>query len=158
MVTMQDEIFGVLTLDYTWRKDYVLDMFGVRVSTLIRVEADAKDSITDNQRRAFLAYLEDEKRIVLDVETAVLNYYQSNVQSFRANFGDDVRDVNSPVSVNLSSFSRLLSLRHICFLYSGDADRKVGFVFDARFDPEMGVGVLIVNEVVEQVSVQDIVL
>lgn len=37
-------------------------------------------------------------------------------------------------------------------------DEKIGFVFDASFDPELGVGVLVSNGNVDDVDVQDIVL
>lgn len=37
-------------------------------------------------------------------------------------------------------------------------DRQLGFIFDSIFDPELGIGVLVINEQVVAVGVQDIVL
>jgi hypothetical protein len=40
-----------------------------------------------------------------------------------------------------------------------DADaRQIGFIFDATFDPQLGLGVLLTNGSVEAVDTQDILL
>lgn len=40
------------------------------------------------------------------------------------------------------------------FNFDGD-ERDIGFVFDATFDPELGIGVLVTNSLVSTVDVRD---
>jgi hypothetical protein len=159
MVSLVDNVFGSLELDYCWYKNEAIHIFGMDYFTPIRVAADQQDEITENQREAYKEYCKEKKMIIEKVENAVYTYYLDNVTAMRSNSLENKRDLCVPIQPSMIEFSRLISLDYIRFLYSKNTSvRKIGFVFDAKFDPELGVGVLVVNGQISEVSVQDIVI
>nr|WP_158699627.1 hypothetical protein [Pseudomonas aeruginosa] len=53
----------------------------------------------------------------------------------------------------------LISLKRIKVMSAFEAGvRQIGFIFDAVFDPQLGIGVLVTNGSVEAVDTQDILL
>jgi hypothetical protein len=152
MVTFDDPVFGLLRFDYTGYRSYALDLFGGPTETLLRVEADGPDDITDGQRRAFVAFREHEAAIVSQVVLALSGYLRAE------DAHSDAAGGAPPVDLEDRACRPTLWLRHFCFLYSSSGDRRIGFVFEGGPDPELGIGVLVVDEVVKQAGAQDFVL
>ena len=61
--------------------------------------------------------------------------------------------------VSFEDIREMVNLKYLKVIYTEiGEDRELGFIFDASFDPELGIGVLVSNERVVEVGVQDIVL
>ncbi|WP_227505622.1 DUF6985 domain-containing protein [Acinetobacter calcoaceticus] len=59
----------------------------------------------------------------------------------------------------LESIKKMVILKCLKIIHTEiGEDRQLGFIFDSIFDPELGIGVLVINEQVVEVGVQDIVL
>ena len=144
MEPIVDPVIGSLQFaHHCWNRSFQVRSFGKDVEVPLRVE---NEQIDETDRATFAAFVREIEKIIPDVEAAVDGYYRANFASADG----------APASV--TSLGELVSLHHSAILYSRPGVRNVGFVFDADFDPELGVGVLVVNEAVVRTSVQDIVL
>ena len=144
METITDPVLGQLSFDYTWHRAFRLRFFGKALTTLLRVEADEGEVITDVCRAAYRELIENLEHIVSQVEASVEQY---------------CLDAFPESPVPSVAVGQLVSLHHVCILLSrNSAKRMIGFVIDSPLDEEQGIGVLVVNGLVSEVSVQDSVL
>ena len=147
MMYITDPVFGDLfNEDSLWMRPYELEIFNKKrlLSLIVYSYEDDGSDITNHQREVFIRFEKAKNEIIYDVEKEVLNYYKEN-------FNFD--------ATSLSDLNGMVTLKYIKFLLTDDGeDREIGFIFDAVFDPELGVGVLVTNEKVVDVGVQDIVL
>ena len=147
MMYITDPVFGDLfNEDSLWMRPYELEIFNKKrlLSLIVYSYEDDGSDITNHQREVFIRFEKAKNEIIYDVEKEVLNYYKEN-------FNFD--------ATSLSDLNGMVTLKYIKVLLTDDGeDREIGFIFDAVFDPELGVGVLVTNEKVVDVGVQDIVL
>lgn len=144
MKTILDQYFGEMQFNMFWHRPYKICIFASEKSTTLVVQTFDDDEITDSQRLTFEYFERNQQRIIAEVERGILIYYKSTF--------------NSKVST-VSEVSSLVELLAIKIMYSNVDDiQEIGFVFDASFDPELGIGVLVANGKVQAVDVQDIVL
>lgn len=142
MNILNDLVLGELTFDMWWFREYEITVFGRKYLVPLIVQTFDEDGISDNQREAFLEFEKNKNSIISSMEIAILAYYKENF---------------SPNANSIEDVSTLVELLKIKILSSDDL-RELGFIFNASFDPELGVGVLVVNENIEEVDVQDILL
>ena len=131
-----------------WRRLYLTEIFGKQINIQLVVDSygdnDDGSDITTNQREAFLNFEKNKKDIIEEIEQAVLSYYKKITNNQMVSF-EDIRE--------------MVNLKYLKVIYTEiGEDRELGFIFDASFDPELGIGVLVSNERVVEVGVQDIVL
>ena len=159
MAIISDDTFGDLMFDYSlYRSDYQLRLFGVELSTILRLQADDIDDITRNQREAFIEFEKNKALILEAVEEAIYAYYLEHCEEYRRS-NESNKDQVAALVKSPAELAELLELTALKVMYSSDSSvRKIGLIFDALFDRELGVGELIANEKVKEVSVQDIVL
>ena len=149
MKKLTDDVFGELIYENLfWRRLYLTEIFGKQINIQLVVDSyddnDDGSDITTNQREAFLNFEKNKKDIIEEIEQAVLSYYKKITNNQMVSF-EDIRE--------------MVNLKYLKVIYTEiGEDRELGFIFDASFDPELGVGVLISNERVVDVGVQDIVL
>ena len=149
MKKLTDDVFGELIYENLfWRRLYLIEIFDRQVNIQLLVDsyddADDGSDINTNQREAFLNFEKSKKDIIEEIEQAVLSYYKEITNNQMVSF-EDIRE--------------MVNLKYLKVIYTEiGEDRELGFIFDASFDPELGVGVLISNERVVDVGVQDIVL
>ncbi|WDG79713.1 hypothetical protein PUP68_09050 [Pseudomonas chlororaphis] len=159
MITVEDELFGRLEFDGVWSRPYEIEIFNRKVNVVLIVQTFDDDPVSNNQRMTFLEFAGSQKSIIERVEVAALNYYLSKVEDYRACFDRDEVERKAPKTCDVFGFGELVELKQIKIMYTDEGrDREVGFVFDAVFDEQLGVGVLVSNGVVIDVDVQDIVL
>lgn len=142
MNILNDLVLGELTFDMWWSREYEITVFGRKYLVPLIVQTFDDDGISDNQREAFLEFEKNKSSIISSMEMAILAYYKENF---------------SPNANTIEDVSTLVELLKIKILSSDDM-RELGFIFNASFDPELGVGVFVVNENIEEVDVQDILL
>ena len=149
MKKLINDVFGELIYENLfWRRLYPTEIFGKQINIQLVVDSyvdnDGGRHITTNQREAFLNFEKNKKDIIEEIEQAVLSYYKKITNNQMVSF-EDIRE--------------MVNLKYLKVIYTEiGEDRELGFIFDASFDPELGIGVLVSNERVVEVGVQDIVL
>ncbi|CAN1596891.1 DUF6985 domain-containing protein [Pseudomonas mediterranea] len=159
MTVVLDEDFGKLHFDGVWIGVCEVFIFGSVCEVELIVQIFDNASISEIQRLAFREFSLNKAAICLMVEKAVFDYYLCRVEEYRECFDADEADINAPKVHAISEMRGLISLRSIKVMSPFDAGaRQIGFIFDAMFDPQLGLGVLVTNGAVEAVDTQDILL
>lgn len=144
MGTLNDNIFGELyNKELLWLRPYEIEIFHTLYPIELNVytyEDDGSD-ITQNQRDTFINFELNKKNILDNVEKEIQKYCYEKFQI-----------------AELEGIKKVI-LKYLKIIHTEvGEDRKLGFIFDSIFDPELGIGVLVINEQVVEVGVQDIVL
>lgn len=142
--TLNDKVFGELyNKELLWLRPYEIEIFHTLYPIELNVytyEDDGGD-ITQNQRDTFINFELNKKSILDDVEKEIQKYCYEKFQI-----------------TELESIKKVI-LKYLKIIHTEiGEDRQLGFIFDSIFDPELGIGVLVINEQVVEVGVQDIVL
>jgi len=144
-----DSVFGELTFDdYDWVKNIDMSIFGKTTNMELVVQPnDDANSIFDEQRIAYSEFMKNREKLIKEIELAVVKYYQEVLlNSGRAKVDDKkILDLVEPLSL---IFPMVLKAE----------ETRVGLSFNADCDPEHGIGVLLKNGNIEEVSTEDIVL
>ncbi|MEJ7582190.1 hypothetical protein WKI22_16925 [Acinetobacter baumannii] len=144
MGTLNDNVFGELyNKELLWLRPYEIEIFHTLYPIELNVytyEDDGSD-ITQNQRDTFINFEVNKKNILDNVEKEIQKYCYEKFQI-----------------AELEGIKKVI-LKYLKIIHTEvGEDRKLGFIFDSIFDPELGIGVLVINEQVVEVGVQDIVL
>ncbi|UZE24511.1 hypothetical protein LOY67_03600 [Pseudomonas sp. B21-056] len=159
MTVVLDGDFGKLHFDGAWIGVCEIFIFGSVCEVELVVQTFDNASISEIQRLAFREFNLHKAAISSMVEKAVFDYYLCRVEEYRECFDADEVDINAPKVHAISEMRDLISLRCIKIMSPFDAGaRQIGFIFDAMFDPQLGLGVLVTNGAVEAVDTQDILL
>lgn len=142
--TLNDKVFGELyNKELLWLRPYEIEIFHTLYPIELNVytyEDDGSD-ITQNQRDTFINFELNKKNILDNVEKEIQKYCYEKFQI-----------------AELESIKKVI-LKYLKIIHTEiGEDRQLGFIFDSIFDPELGIGVLVINEQVVEVGVQDIVL
>ncbi|EPL5262352.1 DUF6985 domain-containing protein, partial [Acinetobacter baumannii] len=126
-----------------WLRPYEIEIFHTLYPIELNVytyEDDGSD-ITQNQRDTFINFELNKKNILDNVEKEIQKYCYEKFQI-----------------AELEGIKKVI-LKYLKIIHTEvGEDRKLGFIFDSIFDPELSIGVLVINEQVVEVGVQDIVL
>ena len=161
MNLISDPDFGELCLssDEIWTGQCEVLFFAEVVYAELVVQTFDDDPISQVQRAAFREFDSNKALICQRVEQALFDFYAENIERYRACFHPDEVDVKAPELSTADGLRELLVLRCVKVMFNFDGDgRDIGFVFDATFDPELGIGVLVTNGFVSTVDVQDFLL
>ncbi|WP_273819283.1 DUF6985 domain-containing protein [Pseudomonas asplenii] len=159
MINVSDRDFGELKFDGAWTGECEILIFGSLCKVDLVVQIFDGATISEVQRLAFREFELDKNKFSVIVGEAVFNYYLSRIDEYRACFGTDELAVKVPDVYEVDDMRSLVSLRCVKIMSPFEADvRQVGFIFDAIFDPQLGLGVLVTNGSVEAVDTQDILL
>lgn len=145
MNEINDKIFGILNNEESlWMCSYEIELFNqlCTVGLIVYCYEDDGSDITDNQRETFSRFELNKKNILKHVELSLMEYCRKEAEV-----------------IETGNIENVTSLKYIKIIHTENGeDRKIGFIFDTSFDPELGVGILISNERVVEIGVQDIVL
>ncbi|EOY6916251.1 DUF6985 domain-containing protein [Acinetobacter baumannii] len=144
MGTLNDNVFGELyNKELLWLRPYEIEIFHTLYPIELNVytyEDDGSD-ITQNLRDTFINFELNKKNILDNVEKEIQKYCYEKFQI-----------------AELEGIKKVI-LKYLKIIHTEvGEDRKLGFIFDSIFDPELSIGVLVINEQVVEVGVQDIVL
>lgn len=158
MIEIDDKVFGKIVYDIYWKRPYSLFFLGKdRYITLV-IDGDKDGDFEDSQYKAFKWFEESKSSLMIDVENRLYEYYLANLSENRARFGDQADEL-SPMIFSKDGLEGLLQLKQAIVMESFDLDDlSVGLIFDSKWEPELGVGVKIVNGKLAEVGHQDIVL
>lgn len=158
MIMINSKVFGELSYDVYWQRDYSIDFLKKERKVILAIDGDNDMDFEESQYRAFEELEANKDAIVKKVEDQLFKHYLSECDENRAKFGSDASCL-SPVIYEKENLEDLVNLKQVIIMESFDENsREIGFVFDAKWNPELGVGVKVVNGEVELVGTQDIVL
>lgn len=159
MHAISDPDFGELRVDDVWTGQCEVVFFGKVFKVELVVQTFDDYPVSEVQRIAFRDFESNKTLICQQVEQAILAFYLENLERYRECFDLDEANVKAPEIESTSSLRDLVLLRFIKVMTNFESDdREIGFVFDATFDPELGVGVLVSNGSVSTVDAQDFLL
>ncbi|MBA1377712.1 DUF6985 domain-containing protein [Pseudomonas brassicacearum] len=159
MSIVSDIDFGELHFDGVWTGLCCVAIFGNRYEVPLVVQTFDGEPISETQRLAFREFDSNKNAVSLLVEEAVFNYYLGRLEDYRACFDGDEVDTKAPRVHAVDDMRDLVSLKCVKVMSAFNAGaREIGFIFDAVFDPQLGLGVLVTNGSVEAVDTQDILL
>lgn len=159
MEVILDSDFGDLHFERVWLGSCDATLFGECAKTKLIIQTFDGEPISYVQRLAFKEFCEHKAAICLAVEQSMYRHYLCMLEDYRACFSPQEVDARAPVVHDSSGMKRLVSLRCIKVMAAFEPElRQIGFIFDATFDPQFGLGVLVTNGAVEAVDVQDILL
>ncbi len=112
-------------------------------------------AVEDWQLTLASQFCEKEENLKEEVFQSILTHYLGQVQELRAQFSEEYAHL-VPLVENVSQLKELLTPTGI---YIGELDPKkeaIGLLFECTWEEEHGLGVLIKNWKVEEVSHQDV--
>ena len=156
---MIDPDFGKLEFNEIWTGHCEIVLYGEPLSVTLVIQTFDDDPITETQRLAFREFNSYKAPIGRAVEAAVFDHYCAHLETYRNGFDANEVDTKAPFISGPCDLRNLVSLNEIKVMSAFDsAKRQIGFIFDATFDPELGLGVLVVDGRVTEVDVQDFLL
>ncbi|MGX5726971.1 DUF6985 domain-containing protein [Metapseudomonas otitidis] len=159
MEIVLDEDFGELRFDGVWTGSCEVVIFQERSEVELVVQTFDNNPISETQRLAYREFLLDSAFICSSVEEAVFTYYNDRLSEFREWLDACELNEKAPQVSSVGDVGKLVTLIGIKVMYPLDPGmRQIGFIFDAVFDSQLGVGVLVTNGSVEAVEVQDFLL
>lgn len=159
MSQMIDPDFGELCFDDIWTGPCEIVLYGEPLLVTLVIQTFDDDPITETQRLAFREFNSHKVSIGRAVEAAVFDHYCAHLEAYRNGFDANEVDTKAPVISQPCDLRNLVSLTEIKVMSAFDNEtRQIGFIFDATFDPELGLGVLVVDGRVTEVDVQDFLL
>ncbi|MBD8496062.1 hypothetical protein IFR09_20445 [Pseudomonas syringae] len=159
MSVIQDQDFGELHFDGIWQGVCEVVFLGRRLDVELVIQTFDDAPISQTQRLAYREFVANKASICAQVEEAILKHYLDHLCAYRACFDAHEVDAKAPSVREVEGMRDLVCLRCIKVMYAFDEGvRQVGFIGDATFDPELGLGVLVTNGFVEAVDTQDFLL
>ena len=156
---MQDETFGNLEYDYGWIGEYTYKIFGSVVSVKLVIPCDEGQEIEHAQKEAFVRFDANKDNLVASAERVIFDYYLDVVEEYREKLGPEFADKMAPNIDKIDQLIPLIKATEIIIQQSfSSEDRIVGLLFTCSWEPELGLAVKFVNELIEEVGTQDIVL
>jgi hypothetical protein len=159
MDILKDDEIGEFSYFYGWVRDYTILLFCRPIDVQLVIPCDEGDEIEETQRAAFLAFNAKKDDYTGLAERAIFDYYQTVCAAYRDRFGADCADELAPVVTDISQVKDLILATQVIIQQSFESgERVVGLMFNCSWEPELGLAVKFVNEVIEEVGTQDIVL
>ncbi|MGZ0713737.1 DUF6985 domain-containing protein [Pseudomonas palleroniana] len=159
MIDKLDKDFGELHFDEAWIGKCEIFIFKRAYEVSLIVQTFDGASFSEDQRLAFREFNLNKSAVSSAVEKAVFSYYLCRVDEYRESFDAEEAEIKAPKVYTIDDMQDLVSLKCIKVMSPFDAgSRQIGFIFDATFDSQLGLGVLVTNGSVEAVDTQDILL
>jgi|GEM_PF-1539646 len=136
-----DIAFGELYHEIYFIRDYEINIFNQSFVAELEVEVSDFNRITNFHRLTFIEFEKNLNQIIKKVEVAVINYCN---KFYNASNKDNI-------------FQKL-TLTNIGINGRCDKNKRIiGFVIDDEYDPEMGIGIEMINEEVHAIGTQHLV-
>ena len=100
-------------------------------------------------------FCEREKELKEQVFQRILAYYQDGWADLKAQFGEDFAHL-APAVESIVQLKQLLTPVGVCIGELDPEEEAIGLLFECTWEPEHGLGVLINNWNVKEVSHQDV--
>ncbi|KEQ12244.1 hypothetical protein GZ78_27855 [Endozoicomonas numazuensis] len=158
MIEIDDNVFGRIVYDLYWKRSYTLSFLNKDRDITLVIDGDEDGDFEDSQYKAFQNFEAIKTSLIPDVEDNLFKYYLANISENRDKFGIQ-SDKMAPLIFNKEGLDTLLDLKQVVVIESFDSnDLNIGLVFDAKWEPELGIGVKLINGKLVEIGYQDIVL
>ncbi|MCQ2233016.1 MAG: hypothetical protein MJZ30_14325 [Paludibacteraceae bacterium] len=145
---INDEAFGEMVYDYSWKKSVKMDLYGVKGRWIdVVASADPGEGINEAQRTAYRAYLEKAENFMDEIPNAVIAYYLENYEDIEE--WNNIPDQYNKQKVTKDSVMELLNFKTLYF----DEEGRYGWLCGCTWD-SAGLAIVLSNDKVE-VTVQD---
>lgn len=137
MNSINDEVFGEMTYDYSWEKYEVRNIFEEQISVRIVARAYEGQEILDIQRESYMKYVNNEEVYMKKIPQILLAYY-IDVYDDIIEFCDmpekyEIKNINS------DSVLDLIAVNTIFF----DREGNFGYLCDCGWDDENGIAIIL---------------
>lgn len=142
------EPFGFMdsNLNLIEHKKYII--FGESKEITFTLAGYEANDITNAQERAYNEFIDNSLDYITLIEESLFNYYKLN----RAKIYQDLPDDGMvPYVQMVSDLRKVFDWDQLYFLPNGE----IVFMFEATFEPELGIGVLIVDKCVKTINAQE---
>ena len=151
-----DAVFGKLEYDDVWSRKMKEMFLGNEVEICLIVDCDEDDEFEEEQYIAYEAFVKKSDIIYKEAIQAILSYYKNIREELGYNeeFNEDY-----PLIETVEDILKHITFSGIVVTESIDSDeREIGLTFECTWNEEDGVGVMIINEKVDEVGYQDITM
>jgi hypothetical protein len=156
---MHDKVFGEIDYEYGWFRNYTYKIFDTEAKIKLVIPCDEGQEIEPAQKDAFIRFDSNKNDMAASAEKAIFSYYLGIVDEYREKLGVEFADELAPKIDKPDHLALLVKPTEIIFQQSfSSQDRIVGLLFTCAWEPELGLAVKFVNELIEDVGTQDIVL
>lgn len=159
MRTLHDELFGELSYEYGWVRNYFISFFNETVPVQLVIPCDEGDEIEPAQRIAFTRFDTNKDLYMHQAEEKIYEHYQSVCEEYRERFGVEFADKLAPIIREQREIKPLVKPTQVVIQQTfGSSERVVGLLLTCSWEPELGLAVKFVGDTVSEVGPQDIVL
>ena len=152
---MNSVVFGELQYEYGWNGKVTLDWYGESREIDLLISGEADEEIDPLQCDSFQTFNESWTVIEESLLNEILSYYVD----LRADLGySDNSNEEYPEITDNEEIKKMITLDMVVIPLSGIYNgRSVGLAFSCDWNPENGLGVLLVDEKINEIGYSDIV-
>lgn len=153
---INDDVFGELEYNYGWTKYTTIDFYGKEFEIALMVSGEKDGKFDKEQYEAYRRLIKDWKSMQDCFLKTILNYYKET----RHELGYDVvLDENYPLIETTDQLFDRIKLVGINIPYARNLEgRYAGLMFDCTWDEENGVGILLIDEKINEIGYQDVAI
>jgi hypothetical protein len=146
-----DPILGELFFDSYWEGCVSVPGLGNTVHLMIETREGPP---TGPQREAFRYYRQGFSGLIPTIETAIFNYYNQVVSTYRQAIGPRFADKMAPILESPSEIWSLLSDPGILILPNAEHELRITLLWECTWDVEHGLQAELRGKQVTQVGIQ----
>ena len=152
---MINSVFGELTYEYGWNGETTIDWFGKIINVNVVVSGEEDEEIDPLQCESY----EEFKNAWNDIKESILESVLSYYIDLRKELGyDDDSNEDYPELSSIEEIKEKIALDSIVVPLSGIYDgRSIALAFNCEWDTENGLGIILVDEEIQDIGYQDIV-
>lgn len=152
----EDEVFGMITFDYTWSRMLEMTFMGERAEIVLLISGDEDGDFEEGQYKAYNMLMDKWEVICPVLADKVLEYYTDR----RCELGyDEECNESFPEIADADELLRHITLTGIKIPHQTErSGRSVGISFDCTWDNENGLGIKLCDEEAIKVGYQDVAL
>lgn len=153
---INDDVFGELEYNYAWAKYTTIDFYGKEFEIALMVSGEEDGKFDEEQYEAYRWLMKNWKSVQEGLLRTILNYYKET----RHELGYDVVfDENYPLIETTAQLFDRIKLVGINIPYARNLKgRCIGLMFDCTWDEENGVGILLIDEKINEIGYQDVAI
>lgn len=153
---INDKIFGELEYDYVWSKYTTIEFCHKEVKIVLTVNGREDGVFYEKQYTSYNALIQNWNQVQQNILQPILDYYKET----RHELGYDVVfDEDYPLIETTDQLLERINLVGINIPRAKNLEgRYIGLSFDCTWDSENGLGILLVDEKVNEVGYQDVAI
>ena len=156
---INDKVFGELEYNYGWVKDTTVEFYGKEAEIALMVKGNEDGVFSEKQYSSYNLLMQNWEQVQQIILPAILDYYKEKRYELGYDDEDDKNDENYPLIETTEQLLEKINLVGICVLRAKSLEgRHIGLTFDCTWDTENGLGILLIDEKVDEVGYQDVAI